>query len=189
MHCYYKIFQESLFKMIYDMLWWRNWWGETIKCLDPNVEYNAVGILCEPLKQLLHQYPFCLVYSNTSLYFFFQFVDSSGLWTVTDPQKKLLKTWGTMNTHLRSSYHNFLSANDLILAMSPSTAEVERSFSQLKLIKTDHRNSMTGNMSERFPCVKLLTPGVSSYDLTGRSISWLTDVAIYKNIFIYMNHI
>lgn len=48
-------------------------------------------------------------------------------------------SWEVINNELRENLPNILELIDLILSLSPPSAEAERGFSQLKLIKTNLR--------------------------------------------------
>ncbi len=75
-----------------------------------------------------------------------------------------LKSWFAIHKQCGSDYPNILALFDLLLCISPSSAEVERGFSQLKLIVTDRRNCLKGTTINSLLGIKLLTPDITEYD-------------------------
>ena len=80
--------------------------------------------------------------------------------------------WPILNQYLRATYPHILDLVDLMLTVFPSSAEAARGFIQLKLVKTDRRNSLKGTTVNQLLGVRLLTADVGSYDPTGRVIAY-----------------
>lgn len=59
-------------------------------------------------------------------------------------------SWEVINNELRENLKNILELIDLVLSLSPSSAEAERGFSQLKLIKTNLRSKMGNELLNQF---------------------------------------
>ncbi len=64
-----------------------------------------------------------------------------------------------------------LAVIDLLLALSPSSAEVERGFTQMKLVKTDRRNCLKGTTLNMLLGIKFLTSTIKEYDPKGITLS------------------
>ena len=78
-----------------------------------------------------------------------------------------LKPWETIMQQFKEDYPNILDVFDLLLCISPASAEVERGFTQLKLIKNDRRNSLKGTSLNKLLAVRMLTPSITDYDPMG----------------------
>ena len=86
------------------------------------------------------------------------------LWTADGK----LKSWKVLNGYLRPEHSQILDVMDLLLTLYPSSAEAERGFTQLKLIKTDRRNSLRGLSVNNLLGVRLLTANVGDYNPQGK---------------------
>lgn len=81
-------------------------------------------------------------------------------------------TWEQVNRqhhHLR----NILGLMDLVLTMSPTSAEAERGFSQLKLIKNVLRSRMTSETLNDCMAVKLLSKKLGEYNPEVAILRWM----------------
>lgn len=58
------------------------------------------------------------------------------------PEEIKCLTWEKVNRQYGRGHTNILSVIDLLLTLPASSAEVERGFSQLKLLKTDMRSKL-----------------------------------------------
>ena len=63
-----------------------------------------------------------------------------------------------------TAFSNILAVIDMVLTISPTSAEVERGFTQLKLIKNDRRNRLSGEHLSTLMTIKLLSKPVEDYD-------------------------
>ena len=80
-------------------------------------------------------------------------------------QEKAAPEWSDLNQQLQSAnLHHILAVMDLILTMAPSSAEAERGFSQLKLIKTDLRSTLGQDVLNQCLGIKMLSDDITTYD-------------------------
>ena len=79
------------------------------------------------------------------------------------PEEIKCLTWEKVNRQYGRGHTNILSVIDLLLTLPASSAEVERGFSQLKLLKTDmrsklkesHLNDFDVNQATECPCTRV----------------------------------
>ena len=90
------------------------------------------------------------------------------MWEGSVDQQEV-KSWPSINAQFQKDYPNILALVDLLLCISPSSADVERGFTQLKLIKTDRRNTLSGTTLNKLLAVRLLTPPIKEYNPRGKS--------------------
>ena len=77
-----------------------------------------------------------------------------------------------MNREYGTSHRAILSIVDLLLTLPASSAEVERGFSQLKLLKTDMRSKLKESHLNDLMSIKLLSAPVSEFDPTEAIPLW-----------------
>ena len=77
-----------------------------------------------------------------------------------------------LHQQFHSDCANILALMDLIMTMSPTTSEVERGFSQLKLIKTNLRSKMTQKTLSTCMAVKMLSKEIDQFDPTEAIHRW-----------------
>ena len=82
--------------------------------------------------------------------------------------------WVQINAKYQASHPNVLNVIDLALSLPASSAECERGFSAMKLIKTDRRNRLKGTTLTDVMRVKLLSPDISDFDPTTAIHLWNT---------------
>ncbi|XP_052213171.1 uncharacterized protein LOC127832060 isoform X2 [Dreissena polymorpha] len=90
----------------------------------------------------------------------------------TDSNK--LADWISVNDVMAQKFPNILPVIDLILSISPSSAEAERGFSQLKLLKTRLGTRMTQPVLNNLLCINLEAPDVEHFDPTDAVHNWNT---------------
>ena len=88
--------------------------------------------------------------------------------------------WEDVNRQFGTTYPNILALMDLILTMAPSSAEAERGFSQLKLVKTNTRSSMGQNTLNNCLAVRLLSPTIKEYDLLPAINHWNSEAHLQR---------
>ncbi|KAK5851448.1 hypothetical protein PBY51_002242 [Eleginops maclovinus] len=71
-----------------------------------------------------------------------------------------MKTWPEINRFLRHQCPDILSLVDLILTLPASTADCERGFSQMKLVKSDWRSRLSTTSLCDLLVVQLSSPAV-----------------------------
>ena len=78
------------------------------------------------------------------------------------PWEKALKdaTWCLLNRR----YPNLFALMDLVLTLPASTAECERGFSAMKVLKSNQRSSLNGDTLSDLLMVKLHSAEISSFD-------------------------
>ena len=69
-----------------------------------------------------------------------------------------------VNEQFGQEHTNILAVMDLILTMSPSGAEAERGFSQLKLLKTPLRSRRNQLSLNCWLCIKLHSPSIKQFN-------------------------
>lgn len=72
--------------------------------------------------------------------------------------------WEAINRKYRSQFPNILTLVDLILCMSPSSAQAERGFSQLKLCKSNLRNRMGQVLLNDVFAIKYLSEPMCTFE-------------------------
>ena len=77
-----------------------------------------------------------------------------------------------MNREYGISHRDILSVIDLLLTLPASSAEVERGFSQLKLLKTDMRSKLKESHLNDLMSIKLLSAPVSEFNPTEAIQLW-----------------
>ncbi|KAH3806666.1 hypothetical protein DPMN_134990 [Dreissena polymorpha] len=85
-----------------------------------------------------------------------------------------LADWISVNDVMAQKFPNILPVIYLILSISPSSAEAERGFSQLKLLKTRLRTRMTQPVLNNLLCIKLEAPDVEHFDPIDGVHNWNT---------------
>ena len=82
-----------------------------------------------------------------------------------------IKHWPILNPYLRATFLHILDLVDLMLTVFPNSTESKTCFTQLKLVKIDHRNSSKGTIINQLLGVRLLTADVGSYNPIGGVIA------------------
>ncbi|PFX13199.1 hypothetical protein AWC38_SpisGene22740 [Stylophora pistillata] len=82
-------------------------------------------------------------------------------------------TWSVINRKYSDNHQNILAVIDLVLALPASSAEVERGFSQLKILKSDIRSTLSEERLNDLLAVKLL-----SADITIQTINCKMDLIV-----------
>lgn len=91
-------------------------------------------------------------------------------WTIlksrlyADPGVLRSVTWAEINLQLRFYCSDLLSLIDLILSIPASTADCERGFSAMKLVKTDWRASLKCETLSDLLTVQLSSAPISQFD-------------------------
>lgn len=101
----------------------------------------------------------------------FAFILNKLLFFRGQPNKDV-RDWEAVNQQYSQRFSNILGVIDLILTMSPSSAEAERGFSQLKLLKTNLRSKMNQQTLNHCLGIKLLAPNVKTFDPTEAIQRW-----------------
>ena len=83
-------------------------------------------------------------------------------------------TWREIINKYKSSHANICAVLDLLQTLPASSAEVERGFSKLKLVKTDVRSRLVETSLNDLLSIKLLSPPVNEFDPTPAVILWNT---------------
>lgn len=83
-------------------------------------------------------------------------------------------TWEKVNRQYGRGHKNLLSVVDLLLTLPASSAEVERGFSQLKLLKTDMRSKLKESHLNDLMFIKLLSAPIPEFDPTEAIRLWNT---------------
>ena len=81
-------------------------------------------------------------------------------------------TWPEINKKYKSVCSNALDVIDLILALPASSAECERGFSLMKLIKTDRRNKLSIRHMTQVMRIKLQSASIEDFDPTPAIHLW-----------------
>ena len=81
-------------------------------------------------------------------------------------------SWISLNQSHGNSCRNVLGLVDLILSLPATSVEAERGFSQMKLVKSDWRNSLTDAHLSDLLLVKLESPDIESFDPTPAFSLW-----------------
>ena len=79
-----------------------------------------------------------------------------------------------VNEQFGQEHTNILAVMDLILTMSPSSAEAERGFSQLKLLKTPLRSRLNQLSLNYCLCIKLHSPSIKQFNPAEAIHHWNT---------------
>ncbi|XP_052769120.1 uncharacterized protein LOC128209219 [Mya arenaria] len=87
---------------------------------------------------------------------------------------KLPWSWAEIHEVMSKKFQNILPVMDLIMTISPSSAEAERGFSQLKLIKTRLRTRLSQSVLNNLLCIKLEAPSIELFDPTHAINHWNT---------------
>jgi hypothetical protein len=83
-------------------------------------------------------------------------------------------SWAEINERFRVKVPNILDLMDLVLSLPASSAECERGFSQMKIIKTEYRNRMTSSTLTQVLRIKLNSASISDFDPTPAIHTWNT---------------
>ena len=73
-------------------------------------------------------------------------------------------TWQDVNLKYQEGHKNILTLIDLVLSFPASTAECERGFSHMKIIKNDYRNKLHASTMTDLMTVKLISPEIDDCD-------------------------
>lgn len=73
-------------------------------------------------------------------------------------------TWREINRRLSSELPNLLPLVDLILSLPSTSADCERGFSAMKLIKTEHRSSLLPSTLDDLMMVHINAPAIANFD-------------------------
>ncbi|KAL5020711.1 hypothetical protein ScPMuIL_002206, partial [Solemya velum] len=84
-------------------------------------------------------------------------------------------SWKQVNEGLGNRCPNVLALVDLILSLPASSAEAERGFSQMGLVKSDWRSRLLDTSLSDLLVVKLRTPDILDFDPTEAVALWLSD--------------
>ncbi|XP_014662095.1 PREDICTED: zinc finger protein 862-like [Priapulus caudatus] len=90
----------------------------------------------------------------------------------TDFQSGKVPDWFSVNIRYKGQLTNILAVMDLILTMSPSSAEAERGFSQLKLVKTNIRSKLGQTSLNHCLAIKMLSPDIKDFNPTKAIHHW-----------------
>ena len=82
-------------------------------------------------------------------------------------------TWKQVNDDLRDKCPSVLALIDLVLSLPASSAEAERGFSLMKIIKTDWRSRLTDDSVSDLMSIKLDSPEVKDFDPQPAIDVWL----------------
>jgi len=88
-------------------------------------------------------------------------------WTIIKPclYKEPQKiTWTEVNRMLRETCPDFLDLVDLVLCMPASTADCERGFNVMKMVKSDWRSSLKDETLSDLLFVYLSSPSIKDFD-------------------------
>lgn len=83
-----------------------------------------------------------------------------------------MKTWPEINRSLQPQCPDILSLVDLILTVPASTADCERGFNQMKLVKSDWRSRLTSRSLCDLLTVQLSSASIENYDPTPAIQLW-----------------
>ena len=73
-------------------------------------------------------------------------------------------TWSVINRKYYENHQNILAVITLVLILPASSAEVERGFSQLKILKSDIRSTLSEEHLNDLLAVKLLSADIQNFD-------------------------
>lgn len=73
-------------------------------------------------------------------------------------------TWSEVNRKLRGSCPDILDLVDLVLCMPASTADCERGFNAMKMVKSDWRSSLNCETLSDLLMVHLSSPSIKEFD-------------------------
>ena len=73
-------------------------------------------------------------------------------------------SWSALAERYQTEYPSFFAVVQLLMCLPSSSAEAERGFSQLKLVKTNIRSNMGQTLLNNVLCVKLLSPSIDNFD-------------------------
>ncbi|KAK3103242.1 hypothetical protein FSP39_017756 [Pinctada imbricata] len=90
--------------------------------------------------------------------------------------KDFVPDWKVINQEYSDRFKNILPVMDLLLTLSLSSAEAERGFSQLKLIKTKLRTNLSDTSLNEQLAIKLLSPSMENFDPDDAIQYWNTSV-------------
>jgi len=81
-----------------------------------------------------------------------------------EPQTLEKITWTEVNRMLRETCPDFLDLVDLVLCMPASTADCERGFNVMKMVKSDWRSSLKDETLSDLLFVYLSSPSIKDFD-------------------------
>ena len=96
------------------------------------------------------------------------------------PEEIKCLTWEKVNRQYGRGPTNILSVIDLLLTLPASSAEVERGFSQLKLLKTDMRSKLKESHLNDLISIKLLCAPVPDFDPAEAIQLWNTSGSLAR---------
>ena len=73
-------------------------------------------------------------------------------------------TWSVINRKYSENHQNILAVINLVQTLPASSAEVERGFSQLKILKSDIRSTLSEERLNDLLAVKLLSADIQNFD-------------------------
>ena len=85
--------------------------------------------------------------------------------------------WPTVMMNLDDDdFQNIINVIDLLLSLPPTSVLCETSFSQMKLIKTTRRSSMTSETLNILLTVKLTSPDITQFKAEESVEQWLVNL-------------
>ena len=72
--------------------------------------------------------------------------------------------WDKINLRYKMNHQNILKVMDLILTLPATSSEVERGFSQMKLIKTNIRSKLSTENLNNLMTIKMLAASIEEFD-------------------------
>ncbi|KAK3108716.1 hypothetical protein FSP39_014055 [Pinctada imbricata] len=97
----------------------------------------------------------------------------------SDLKESNVPEWSDVHRRMSTRYSHILSLMDLILTMAPSSAQAERGFSQLKLVKTNIRANLGQSSLNNALGIKFLSKDINEYDPTDAVKHW-NDSALFQ---------
>ncbi|XP_049892466.1 zinc finger protein 862-like isoform X2 [Epinephelus moara] len=92
-----------------------------------------------------------------------------------EPQLLTTLTWEDVNRLHRDTCPNVLELIDLILTIPASTADCERGFNIMKVVKSDWRSSLKADTLSDLLLMQLSSPPISEFDPSAAVELWHTD--------------
>ncbi|KAJ8346568.1 hypothetical protein SKAU_G00279690 [Synaphobranchus kaupii] len=80
-----------------------------------------------------------------------------------------------LHRYYAATFPSIVAVFDLLATLPAASAEVERRFSQMKLVKTDHRSTLTEKHLNDLMAVKMLSPEIGNFDPTRAIEMWNRD--------------
>lgn len=79
-------------------------------------------------------------------------------------------------------FPNIVKVIDLILTLPSTSVKCETAFSQLKLLKTCRRSSLTSDVLNNLMAVKLLAPPIQEFNPADSIETWLVSLTIHQEL-------